>query len=253
MAVALWEMIVTAGIAALAPTAEDWRAAAQTVREQHRPGELIVFAPDWIDPLGRQHLGDRMPIEMVARMDAARFGVIWEIAKDDARSPETAGLEPVHTEEHGPLTLRRYEREPAEVVTDFTRHFGKADVSGQQVGRARVVLTEVGFEPHRCIQVVPRPDQSAQVRFTAAELGSELVGYVGLADVFTRRDVRDPGRLTVTIDGKQVAEVTAGVDDGWVRFAAATEPGPAEVEFTATAVGANARDRRVCFAAEARR
>jgi hypothetical protein len=58
----------------------------------------------------------------------------------------------------------------------------------------------------------------------------------------------------VTIDGRRLVEVTAGVDDGWVRFAVPTEPRRgAEVVFAATAVGPGARDRRICFAAEARK
>ena len=88
--------------------------------------------------------------------------------------------------------------------------------------------------------------------YDAVPLGREIVGYVGLADIFTRRDVREPGRLTIRVDGKEVARVGAGVDDGWVRFVAPTEPGLAQVEIELTAVGPGARDRRICFAAEAR-
>ena len=86
--------------------------------------------------------------------------------------------------------------------------------------------------------------------FPQLELGGELVGYVGIADVFTRRDVRDPATLSVEVGGKVVASATAGVDDGWVRFAAPTTPGPADVTFV---VGSAAANRLVCFAAEARR
>ena len=71
--------------------------------------------------------------------------------------------------------------------------------------------------------------------------------------MFHRRDVRDPGRLDVEIAGKVVASTTVGVDDGWVRFAAPTTPGPTDVIFIATAVGPRSRDRLICFAAEARR
>jgi hypothetical protein len=67
--------------------------------------------------------------------------------------------------------------------------------------------------------------------------------------VFTRRDVRSPGQLDVEIAGKVVASAIAGVDDGWVRFAAPTAPGPADVVFVARASDAG---RRICFAAEAR-
>ena len=85
--------------------------------------------------------------------------------------------------------------------------------------------------------------------FPQLVLGKELVGYVGLADVFTRRDIRAPGKLAVEIGGKQVASVSAGVDDGWVRFSAPTTPGPADVTFIASAT---ANQRLICFAAETR-
>jgi hypothetical protein len=68
--------------------------------------------------------------------------------------------------------------------------------------------------------------------------------------VFTRRDVRVPARLDVEIGGTVVASATAGVDDGWVRFSAPTTPGTADVTFIASA---DAQNRLICFAAEARR
>ena len=88
-----------------------------------------------------------------------------------------------------------------------------------------------------------------RITFPQLVLGSELVGYVGLADIFTRRSPRGPGKLAVEIGGETVAAVTAGVDDGWVRFAVRTNPGPADVTFIASAEDGN---RLICFAAEAR-
>jgi hypothetical protein len=247
VAIAGWEIASVAGQPSAAPTDADWRAAADHVRAGQRPGELVVFAPAWIDPLGRRWLGDRVPVEMAARMDADRYGVIWEVARDGARAAETAGLTPGATRRFGALEVRRYERPAAAVVTDFLV------AARTLVPAVEVALEEVGFAAHRCVEVVPRPDQSELVVFRDVELGSRLVGYVGLADIFTRRDVRAPGRLAVAIDGDAVAEVEVGVDDGWVRFEAPTRPGRATVVFQATAVGAGARDRHICFAAEARR
>jgi hypothetical protein len=150
------------------------------------------------------------------------------------------------------VAVRYYTRPAAVVTTDFVATFATARADGARDRGPSVELAEVDFAPRRCVQVVPRPGQSATITWPAAALGRELVGYVGLADVFTRRDVRDPGELAVAIDGREVARVRAGVDDGWVRFAAATTPGTASVTFTATAVGPKARDRLICFAAEAR-
>jgi hypothetical protein len=100
------------------------------------------------------------------------------------------------------------------------------------------------------VQVVPAPGQPLRVTFPALALGTELVGYVGIADVFTRRENRAPAQLDVEIGGRTVASVTAGVDDGWVRFAAPTTPGATDVTFVARSSGGG---RLICFAAEARR
>jgi hypothetical protein len=181
--------------------------------------------------------------------------VIWEVSVRGARTSESRGLDARRTLQFGKLTVRRYERAPVTVLTDFVtdaaagRHVVKGDVAGPAV----VSVEEVGFEPHRCIRVEPAPDRTAVVEFSGVELGTRLVGYVGLADVFTRRDIRDPARLDVSIDDRPAASVTAGVDDGWVRFDVATRAGSAKVSFAASAVGPKAKQRLVCFAAEARR
>lgn len=251
VAVSLWEIVAVARSTGRAPGAEDWRGLSAALHERHAAGELIVFAPAWIDPIGRREVGDLLSIEMAARMDAARYGVVWEVSQGGARAPEAEGSKRTWSQDFGRLTLSRYERPAAEIATDFVAAFAGAKASG---GRAQVSLEEVGFAPHRCVKAVPPPDRTIEVAYPSVELGRELVGYVGLADVFTRRDIRDPGELTVTIDGAEVARVRAGVGDGWVRFAVETEPrSGARVVFAARAVGKDARDRRICFAAEARR
>jgi len=249
IAISGWELCAAArdATAVPAPDAAAWRAAAATVRAGFRSGDLIAFAPDWIDPVGRMQLGDLIPIEAAARMDAARYGRIWELAIRGARSPDTAGLAPVEAVERDGVAVRRYERAPAIVVGDVLDRLASATSDGP---RPTLELAEVGFAPHRCLQISPAPGAAVRIAFPRLPLGRELVGYVGIADVFTRRDVRSPGRLEVEIAGRVVASAVAGVDDGWVRFAAPTAPGPADVVFIARATDAN---RRICFAAEARR
>jgi hypothetical protein len=234
--VSLWEVVATRLDATSVPGDDAWERAAQIVRSQHQAGDLIVFAPEWADPVGRLHLGDLIPIEMAGRMDAARYGRIWELSIRGARAPETAGLPAAFAQDVGGVIVRRFERTPAVVVSDVL-------ASGQPV-----TLAEVGFEPHRCIQVVPSPGHPQRITIPM-QLGTRLVGYAGLADVFTRRDIRAPGSLAVEIGGRQVAAVHPGVDDGWVRFEAPTTPGPADVTFVASAT---APQRLICFAAEAR-
>jgi hypothetical protein len=247
VAIALWEVCAARRDAGAVPGDAAWRVAGERVRAGFRPGDLIVFAPAWIDPVGRRELGDLIPIEAAARMDAARYGRIWELAIRGARSPDTAGLEPVAVDDAGGVAVRRYERAPAVVVADVLERLTGATSDG---ARPTLELAEVGFAPHRCLQISPQPGVPLRIAFPQLPLGRELVGYAGIADVFTRRDVRSPGRIDVEIAGAVVASVEPGVDDGWVRFAAPTQPGPADVVFVARARDPN---RRICFAAEARR
>ncbi|MCB9573428.1 MAG: hypothetical protein H6709_15215 [Kofleriaceae bacterium] len=252
VAIAIWEIVATVRAPAEVPDDRAWDRAAAAVRSQHHPGDLIVFAPGWIDPVGRLHLGDLIPLEMAGRMDGDDYGTIWELSIRGARAPETAGLAPAWQGGFGGVTVRRFEREPAHVVSDLVALAGGAELRGAG-SRPAVQLAEVGFAPHRCAQVIPAPGQAVTLDFGRIPLGTRLVAYAGLADVFTRRDVRDPGRLEIRIDGEVVADARLGVDDGWVRMEAATTPGEHDVEVIAEAVGPKARDRRICFAAEARR
>jgi hypothetical protein len=253
LACALWEIRASATAGSDVPGDADWAAAAAAVRQRHQPGDLIVFAPHWIDPVGRMHLGDLLPIEMAARMDDARYATVWELSIRGAEAPEARGRRADWSMDAGGVRVRRLVREPAVVLTDFVAELGRARVEGRAVGRPEVRLEEVGFEPHRCVRVEPQPDQTVRIEYPGVRLGTRLVGHVGLADVFTRRDVRAPGELAVSVDGRELVRVRAGVDDGWVRFEAETRPAErADVVFAATAVGAGARKRLVCFAAEAR-
>ena len=109
LALATWEVVATVRAGSDVPGDAAWRRAAELVRARHQPGELIVFAPAWNDPVGRMHLGDRMTLAEVARMDAARFGVIWELSIRGARAPETAGLATTDVATVDGITIRRVE------------------------------------------------------------------------------------------------------------------------------------------------
>jgi hypothetical protein len=249
VAIALFEIVAVVRAGSDVPSAADWEAASAALRERRRPGELITVAPGWLDPVLRQHVGDLMTAEQIGRLDDARYAVVWEFSARGAAAPERRDRQRLETLRFGELTLSTWGRAPAPVVTDFLAAAATAEINGRVRGARIVSLEEIDFSPRRCIKVVPRPGQTVEVRFRAVKLGSRLVISAGLADIFTRRDVREPGHLSVSIAGRAVASLSPGVDDGWVRVEIATDPGVAEVVFAATAT---APDRRICFVAEAR-
>lgn len=247
VAVAVWEIVAAARAARAVPHDDAWGRGAAYVRARYQRGDLIVFAPDWADPIGRLHLGDLIPLDMAGRMDDARYARIWEVAIEGAQAPELAGLVPVATWDEQGVVVRRYQRPAATIVADVRDALPAVVAVG---GTPRLELAEVGFRPHRCVQVTPVANKPARLTFPQLALGTELVGYVGIADVFTRRDERSPIQLDIEIAGAKVASVTAGVEDGWVRFRAPTREGAADVTFVARA---SAPNKLICFAAETRR
>lgn len=241
--VALWEIVETVHAAHAVPDDAAWERAAKVVRAEFRPGDLIVFAPAWADPIGRLHLGDLIPIATAARMDDARFGTIWELSIRGAGAPELAALRPALVID-GEVEIRKFQQTPVTVVSDVLDHLAELTSDGV---KPTLELAEVGFAPHRCLQLEP-PDHGVVTMKVPMQLGTSLVGYVGLADVFKRRNIRTPGTLEIRV-GPASRIVTFGVDDGWVRFELPTTPGAGEVEFLASAIS---HERLICFAAEAR-
>ena len=90
-----------------APSDADWTSAAAKIRSEFRSGDLVVTAPAWADPVMRLKLGDLVPQNVAGRMDAARYGRIWEISQRGARAPETGGGNLADRARFGRLTVRR--------------------------------------------------------------------------------------------------------------------------------------------------
>ena len=83
------------------------------------------------------------------------------------------------------------------------------------------------------------------MRWASVMLGREIVAYVGLADVFTRRDIRYPGEFEILVDGRSAIIAKVTVDNGWQRVVASTSPGRASVEFRFRALGFSLSPARV--------
>jgi hypothetical protein len=259
---------------ALAPKDEDWRAAAAEVRAGFRPGDLIVAAPTWADPIMRMHLGDLVPRDVAARFDDARFGRVWEIAQRGARAPEARGN--VALERHfGALTLRRVERPAAMIAYDFLEHWTEAHVTRQQAGRpavqcpwsndrfqcpdigfnfVRLQTVEVDTTIHRGLLAQPVEGAVTAIEYKGVTLGRELVVATGLHDVWQRKAGQGVVDLRVTIAGNPIATAVATNDSGWQLThvdTAAYAGRAADVRFEITSPAAY--QRHFVLAAEARR
>jgi hypothetical protein len=289
VAVALWEIVATRCQATDVVGDDEWAAAARVVRAGYQRGDLIVFAPRWADPIGRLHLGDLIPVEVAGRMDDARFARVWELSIRGAHAPEVAQLAPIETHE-GRVDVRLYQRPAPTVVAELARQPADrplrvdlfevafephrcilvptfairpyldallANLDRLPPGKPReqllrtfdAMLPELGQARSR----PPAERTGTRIVFRDMPLGRELVGYLGIADVFTRREDRAPVTLDVEV-GAGKTQVTAPIDR-WVRWSVPTTAGRGDVAVT---IKWEARPgevwgaKQVCFAAEAR-
>ena len=258
-----------------APTDADWAAAATAVRAGFRPGDLIVAAPAWADPILRVHLGDLIPPEIAARMDDDRFARVWEVSQRGAQAPAAAGGTTTVDDRFGRLRVRLVER-PAEIVTyDFVAHWAAARVSRRDARGAVVACTlagerivcpapgnnslhrqlvEVDQKLREALLTEPVAGAAVVIEFPAVPLGRALVIATGLHDTWMRKAARGTVEARLTV-GEQTTELPVTSDDsGWTRTridttARAGQTVPVRLELTSTAP----YDRFFAFAAEARR
>jgi hypothetical protein len=269
-----WEVAATVIQHGSAPTDADYKAAAEKLKAEHKDGEPIVFAPKWMDPLGRRYFGARVPMDLLLLSDVDRYPRVWLVSVRGHRHPWLAGLAPKKTLVSGPVRVELFEKPADEVLFDFTRDWAKAKVErvGDKVaGCPRVgnqfacnpvagwnsvkpQLAEVGHHPYRCIYAHPVQEHLMRIRFRGVTLGKRIVGYTGIDDFENRKRADTPVVLGVRVDGRLAGQIAHQNQWPWRRFEIDTTPEEgkrSEVVFEVSAEKAYARS--FCFAAEARR
>lgn len=255
-----------------APTEKDWGAAAAKVRAQFRPGDLIVAAPAWADPIMRRQLGDLVPLAMAGRMDAARYGRIWEISQRGARAADTAGARVVDTSCYGALTVKRWEKPAAQVTFDFLAEWHRAEVSVVTSDHVEVPcvvaqerfqctggtslkpeLLEVDTTLRNGLALDPAERSTLVLEFAEVPLGRELAVASGLHSVWLRKLGDGKVRMRVLALGRELGAVEATSSSGWDlktfdTSALAGTTGKVRFEITTDKAGS----RHFGFAAEAR-
>jgi hypothetical protein len=233
--------LVETGNAVLAPrrvpSSPDWEAAAADVRARLMPGDLIVFAPRWVDELGRLHLGDVIPVEMAAHADADRYARVWEVSIRGARAPESSGARLVDDKRFGKVRVALYEKAASAIAYDFTSHAGDARVT-QTMGvsgetpcfrdggavafrcaatRVEPRTLEIDFLPRRGVLVPVDGARATHLEWSEVPLGRSLVVYTGIHDYISRKRGDGQVNLRVAIDGREQLSDSTVNGDGWKR------------------------------------
>ena len=254
-----------------APDERDWKSATATVRAGFRTGDLIVAAPPWADPVMRQQLGDWVPLPVAGRMDAARYGRVWEISQRGARAPETAAGSLAQSSKHRALTVRLWEKKAAQVTFDFLSEWRRAELSVASpsgdtpcaVSADRFVcmggaslkpeLLEIDTTLRNGLALDPVERATVVMTYSSVPLGRELAVAGGLHNVWLRKAGDGKVHLRVLVDGREVGALDGTNQGGWAsrRFDTSAWAGRvASVRFEITVD--KAASRHFGFAAEAR-
>lgn len=250
LALALVETFGQLVVRARVPAPEDWARAAALVREGFEPGDTIVGAPGWVDPILREQLGDLIPAAHAGRSDLAPYARVWEISSRGRTGPWTPEGDPELAQRVGALTVRRWDLGPSPVLVDLVDQLPRAAVTrGDRTCRWRrqaarggglfagplwpreahvcgpeswlfvgeTVIEDLDLMPRRCVWQHPAGNEPITTRFTDVELGERIVLHAGLYYDHERRRLGVPVDLDVSVNGSSLGRLRHLDGDGWKR------------------------------------
>lgn len=262
LALAIVELVGHAVIQARVVPDDDWARAAEVVREGHEPGDLVVVAPGWADPLLRRELGELMSLEDAAPADLAQHRRLWALSIRGHRPAQAPETPPELSQQVGRVRVLRWTLpQTQEVLYDLVDHVAEARVTrvegdrelpcrfvpggrpqGGGLGAGPVtparrhlcdparpwlwvgetVLDDLDLQPRRCVWQHPQGAEPIRARFSNVPLGDELVLYADLYYEHERHQENGPIDVVVFVDGEEVGRMTHRDGDGWKRMVAST-------------------------------
>lgn len=119
----------------------DWDAAREAVKTDFKADDVVLFAPFWADPIGREHFGDALAgVKKEAAPDETRFSRAWEVGIRGEHRPELAGWKKVSERAVGKITIGLYENpSPAKPKTDLVDVVKRGQIAVSKVDRGAEV------------------------------------------------------------------------------------------------------------------
>lgn len=267
LALAVVEVVAHVVVQARVVERDDWERAAERVRAEWQEGDLIVVAPEWADPLLRQHLGDLITLEDAGRSDLAQYRRMWALSIRGHRPREAPDAAPEYDEQVGPVRVLRWALPGDAVLYDFTEHVPDARVSmvqgGRETpcrwiesGRARggglgagpitpaerhacdprrpwlwvgaTVQDDLDLRPRYCVWQHPAGEEPIRATFEDVPLGERLVLYADLYYEHERHEEHGPVHVAAFVDGEEIGRMIHADGDGWKRMVASTQQGKAQ-------------------------
>lgn len=237
---------------------DEWVAARDAVRGIARPEDLVVIAPYWADPIGREQFKDEiLSVAREARPDSTRFPRAVEVSIRGQHLDELAAWKVESKQKVGPFTLTVLDNPsytplkddlvnhvaPGKMqvsvvsggsATDCTFTHARVETGGLGFGPAipadrvacpgggtlaATVMQPADYRPHRCLFAPPLGGgKTMRVRFLGVAFGNVLHGHAGIDWDSTAHVDEPPVTLTWKVGDRTLAHVVAGNHDGWKGF-----------------------------------
>ncbi len=262
LAIAVVEVVGHVVVRARVVDEQDWVAAAERVRREHRDGDLVVVAPEWADPILREHLGDVISLEDAGHSDLAQYERLWVLGIRGHLPAERPEGAPELDEQFGRVRVLRWRLPPSEVLYDFVENVADARVTmvengaerpcpWREEGRARggglgagpitpaarhacdprrpwlwvgaTMQDDLDLRPRWCVWQHPSGPEPIRATFDDVPLGERLVLYGDLYYEHERDRAHGPVSVAVRVDDEEIARMTHVDGDGWKRLVASTQ------------------------------
>lgn len=268
----------------------DWEAARNAVQGAAKPEDLVIFAPRWVDPIGREKFGKELAtIEREAPGDFTRFPRAFEVS---IRGKQTPGLEwwhPTNVQHFGAVTVTTLENPSyAPTLTDLVSEldadrvsvsrvdhdvenectwgigapqtgnlgFGPAipsrrfECGGLRVGAS--VVADMSYVPHRCIYLPMQGSAPVRIRFKDVTFGNVLHGNHGLYVEAERGKNGPPVSIYFSSNGKPIGRAEHYDGDSWKGFEFPTDELKGQKGELVAEITTSGSRRMYCFEAVTR-
>lgn len=235
-----------------------WLAARDAVRTLAKPEDLVVMAPYWTDPIGRELFKDEiLSLAREARPDSTRFPRAVEVSIRGQHLAELAEWKVESKKKVGPVTLTVYDNPsyrplkddlvdhvaPGKMAVSVLGAGGPADcafthgrvetgalgfgpalpadrfVCPQGGSLVATVMQPADYRPHRCLFTTPLGGgKTLRVRFENVVFGQTLHGHAGLDWDSTAHAEEQPVTLVWKLGDRTIGHVVTGNADGWKGF-----------------------------------
>jgi len=268
-----------------APSDDEWARARAEVEKRAKPEDLVAFAPQWVDPIGREHFGSQIATyEREAYPDVSRFPRAIEVSIRGEHLADLASWRETDRSSEGKITITTLEN-PSYVPLkdDLLKHVGKPDVHvalvdaggehecnfgryGIQTGNLGFgpavpplryqcaggafagisILPDLDYRPRRCLYA-PAQGANSTVRITwnAIAFGRVLHGHHALYVEAERDQKGAPVSIAFRSGDVSIGKLVHRDGEGWKGFELDTSALEGKTAELVAEITSSSRDRRM--------